>query len=181
MEEENKEIEMTSQEKTEKMQKDVKCETERIINKIVDNGLEIENVDLLGKLIDIHKDLSNEEYWKKKEEVYEMRYDDYNDYGRRGMPGTGRGRYGRRGVPGTGRGRYRGETPMDEMHEHYDNYNEAYEEMDRGNYGAEGEMVKSVEGIMKNVYEIVEELSDANTPEVTTIIKRYAKKISEMV
>lgn len=153
---------------------------------LVKNGITSENVDYLGKLMDIHKDLQEEECLKKKEEL-EMRYSEYDEanYGRRGVPGTGRGRYregayGRRGVPGTGRGRYRGNYAMDEMMENYENYSEASEESMRGNYGAEGEMVKSVEGIMKNIYEIVEELSETEVPEVEHIIKKYAKKISEM-
>lgn len=153
---------------------------------LVKNGITSENVDYLGKLMDIHKDLQEEECLKKKEEL-EMRYNEYDEgsYGRRGVPGTGRGRYregayGRRGVPGTGRGRYRGNYAMDEMMENYENYSEASEESMRGNYGAEGEMVKSVEGIMKNIYEIVEELSETEVPEVEHIIKKYAKKISEM-
>lgn len=163
----------------------VKNQVEKLIDCITqEDELQINDVDLLGKLIDIHKDLANEDYWKKKEEVYDMRYNDYEEYGRRGVPGTGRGRYrgdyGRRGVKGTGRGRYRGEDAMDEMMEHYENYNEASEEMDRGNYGAEGGMIKSVEGIMKNIYEIVEELSEADSPEVMRVIKRYSKKINEM-
>lgn len=152
---------------------------------LVKNGITSENVDYLGKLMDIHKDLQ-EECLKKKEEL-EMRYSEYDEanYGRRGVPGTGRSRYresayGRRGVPGTGRGRYRGNYAMDEMMENYENYSEASEESMRGNYGAEGEMVKSVEGIMKNIYEIVEELSETEVPEVEHIIKKYAKKISEM-
>ena len=153
---------------------------------LVKNGITSENVDYLGKLMDIHKDLQEEECLKKKEEL-EMRYSEYDEanYGRRGVPGTGRGRYregayGRRGVPGTGRGRYRGNYAMDEMMENYEKYSEASEESMRGNYGAEGEMVKSVEGIMKNIYEIVEELSETEVPEVEHIIKKYAKKISEM-
>ena len=150
------------------------------IDNITKDGIKPSNIDMLGRLVDIHKDLANEKYWKKKEEVYDMRYDEYNDYGRRGVPGSGRGRYGRRGVPGSGRRRYRGADPMEEMMEHYDNYNEASEEIYRGNYGAEGGMVKSVEGIMKNIYDIVEELSEADSPEVMRIIKRYAKKINEM-
>lgn len=99
-----------------------------------------------------------------------------DEYGRRGVPGTGRryrGDYGRRG-------RYRGDYAIDEMQEHYNNYSEANEEVDSGNYGAEGEMVKSVEGIMKNVYEIVQELAETDNPEVMQIIKRYAHKIDEM-
>lgn len=111
-----------------------------------------------------------------------MIYREHGEYGRRGRDSRGRyrGEYGRRGVRGTGRGRYNGEHPMEEMMEHYDNYSDAYDEIDRGNYGAEGEMVKSVEGIMRNVYEIIEELSEADSPEVMAIIKKYSRKINEM-
>lgn len=184
MEEMEKEKMQEEEKNTNKMLK------EKVENKIeeilVKNGITSENVDYLGKLMDIHKDLQEEECLKKKEDI-DMRYSEYDDgnYGRRGVLGTGRGRYregsyGRRGVPGSGRGRYRGDYAIEEMMEHYGNYNEASEESMRGNYGAESEMVKSVEGIMKNIYEIVEELSETEVPEVEHIIKKYAKKISEM-
>lgn len=188
--EENKENKQEQQEIN--LNNKVKEKVEEKIKKIVETGIQSENVDYLYKLIDIHKDIENEDYWNKKKEVLNMNYrnygdydNDYSNYGRRGIPNIGRGRYregiyGRRGVAGTGRSRYRGYYPMEEMMEHYGNYSEANEESMRGNYGAEGEMVKSVEGIMKNIYEIVEELSETEVPEVEHIIKKYAKKISEM-
>ena len=46
-------------------------ELENQIGIIVEDGFGYENLDKLGKLVDIHKDLANEEYWKKKEEVME--------------------------------------------------------------------------------------------------------------
>lgn len=166
----------------------VKEQVEKQIQTITETGVATNNIDYLYKLIDIHKDLANEEYWKEKKEVYKMRYNDYGDYneggyGRRGVPGTGRRRYsgyGRRGVPGTGRGRYRGEEMIEEMQEHFGNYSEAMEEFDEGNYGAETGMIKSAKGIMENVYSIIEELAESNNPEVMQIIKKYSKKISEM-
>jgi len=183
--EENKENKQEQQEKN--LNNKLKEKVEEKIKKIIETGIQAENVDYLYKLIDIHKDIENEDYWNKKKEVLNMNYrnygeydDDYSVYGRRVIPGTGRGRYGRRGVPGTGRGRYRGDHAIDEMREYYMYYNDANEETMRGNYGAEGEMVKSVEGIMKNIYEIVEELSETNSPDVEQIIKKYARKISEM-
>ena len=184
MEEMEKEKMQEEENNTNKMLKEkVEKKIEEIL---VKNGITSENIEYLGKLMDIHKDLQEEECLKKKEEL-EMRYSEYDEgnYGRRGVPGTGRGRYregsyGRRGVPGSDRSRYRGDYAIEEMMEHYGNYSEANEESMRGNYGAEGEMIKSVEGIMKNIYEIVEELSETEVPEVEQIIKRYAKKISEM-
>lgn len=149
---------------------------EEHIKSILEEGISNENVNMLGKLVDIHKDIANEDYWKIKEEKY-MReygrmYPDERDYGRRGRSSS--------------RGRYRGyghspEEKIEEMMEYYENYNEANEEMYRGNYGAEGEMVKSVEAIMKNVCEIVEELAATGNPEVMRVIKKHAQKISEMV
>jgi hypothetical protein len=51
------------------------------------------------------------------------------------------GDYGRRGVPGTGRGRYRGYGYLDEMAEGYGNYNESrYSD----SYGAEQEGSKAL-------------------------------------
>lgn len=41
------------------------------IKDIMEQGIDMNNLDMLGKLVDIHKDLSNEDYWKIKEEVYE--------------------------------------------------------------------------------------------------------------
>ncbi len=186
MEEENKNEVQVENNKAKELERECKVKKEvkeQVIDKIIEviqTGINNTNLDELGKLVDIHKDLSNEEYWKVKEEVYDMNYNDYNEYGRRGVPGSSRGRYGRRGVPGTGRGRYGHGDPMEEMKDHYEDYNDASYEMDRGNYGAENEMLKSVEGIMKNVCEIVEELSETGSPEVTRIIKKYAKKMSEM-
>lgn len=179
--EQNQERELQKEiEKECKVKKEVKEQVTDKIIEVIQEGINSANLDALGKLIDIHKDLSNEDYWKVKKEVYRMNYNNYDEYGRRGVPGTGRGRYGRRGVPGTGRGRYNGGDAMEEMRDHYEEYNDASYEMDRGNYGAENEMIKSVEGIMKNVCEIVEELSETGSPEVTRIIKKYAKKMSEM-
>ena len=157
---------------------------EEQLKKVVDQGITSSNIDYAYKLVDIHKDLANEKYWEKKGEMIEMRYNEgYNEgYGRRGVPGTGRyrGEYGRRGVPGSGRGRYRGEDAMMEMQEAYEDYNEAYSETMNGNYGAEGGMVKSAEGIMRSVTEIVKELAEADVPEVMHVIQKYTKKMSEM-
>ncbi len=106
-----------------------------------------------------------------------MRYREYGEgYGEYNEGGYGEGygrRYGRRGVKGTGRGRYRGEDPMEEMRENYEEYNEASE------YGAEGGMAKSADGIMKNLQQIVKELSETGSPQVMQIIKKNLKKTME--
>lgn len=165
----------------------VKNETARLINKIVEEKLDIDNVDLLYKLVDVHKDISNEEYWKVKEEKYMRGYNEggYSGYERRGGYSEG-GNYGRRGVRGSGRGRYRGygndpEEMMEEMKEHYMAYSEGREQYNRGNsYNGEEQMIEATEGIMENVVEIVEKIAQGNNPEVMKIIQKYTRKMMEM-
>lgn len=47
---------------------------EKVENKVTElmtkEGVKKDNVDYLYKLIDIHKDIKNEKYWKVKEEKY---------------------------------------------------------------------------------------------------------------
>ena len=62
--------------------KKIKEQVEEKLKTISDNGIKSENLENLYKLIDIHKDISNEEYWKVKEEgeMNEMRYGNYDEY-----------------------------------------------------------------------------------------------------
>lgn len=41
------------------------------LKSLLEVGIQQDNIDNIGKLVDIHKDIENEEYWKKKKEVYE--------------------------------------------------------------------------------------------------------------
>lgn len=176
MEEEKKQEK--NQEKTTSEKVCEKVETK--INEILNEGIKKENVDYLYKLVDIHKDIKNEDYWKEKIDMYnDGNYGRYNElsYGRRGVKGTGRySRY--RG--GRGSGRYRGEEAIDEMYMNYGEYNEANQSYNEGQYGAEKGMRESAEGIMESIIEIVEELKDTGSPEVMQVIKKYSRKISEM-
>lgn len=164
--------------------KKLKKEVEEKIEKTLENGIDENNVVYIYRLIDIHKDIENEDYWKKKEEMMMYRdYEDYN-YGRRGVPGTGRyrdGAYGRRGVPGTGRGRYRGEDMIEDMHESYNDYTDNKEEYGRGNYGAKEDTIKSLDYMLKSVVQFMQMLEeDATSEEEMQLIKKYSRKISEM-
>ena len=51
-------------------------ETEQKITEVLDQGLHEGNVDLLYTLVDIHKDIANENYWEEKEDA--MRYRNYS-------------------------------------------------------------------------------------------------------
>lgn len=166
------------------MNNKLKEQLEEKIDIIAEQGIQEDTLDVLCKLVDIHKDLSNEEYWKKKQEVMEMMYrdypeyrEDYGNYGRRGVPGTGRGR----GYATRGRGRYRGDDMMDEMYGAYQDYSEGKEEYNRGNYGAKQDTMKSLDYMLKSVVEFIEMLKeDASSQEEIDLIKHYSKKISEM-
>ena len=52
------------------------------INNIIEDGIQVDEIDTLGKLVDIHKDLANEDYWQDKKEAINMRYRNYGEYGR---------------------------------------------------------------------------------------------------
>nr|DAT77112.1 MAG TPA: hypothetical protein [Caudoviricetes sp.] len=161
---------------------DVKEEVEKLIKQITANGLQPGNVELLYQLIDIHKDIENERYWKDKEEnmMYRGRdyymNDGYSDMRSRDGRGQYMDTYGRRGVKGTGRGRYRGYDIIDEMGEHYGNYSEG-----RDTYGNDHETEKSFDKMLESLedftYLIMQE---ADSPDKVDKVRKTARKISEM-
>lgn len=118
-----------------------------------------------------------------------MMYGNYNEGGyNAGGYGAG-GNYGRRGVPGTGRGRggrYRGgpsgaEQSLNDMHEHYGNYSESRDAAQSGNYGAEKDSMMALEYMLEAVVEFMEMLTrEAGSQEEAQMVKKYARKIGEM-
>lgn len=173
------------------MEDKIKTQIEEQINKIIEEGIQLNNLDKLGKLVDMHKDLANEDYWNKKKEVMEMNYrnyGEYNDgygnyrdeeYGRRGVPGSGRGRrrYSKRGVDS----KYQGEEMLQEVYGNYQDYSDGKEEYGRGNYGAKSGTMKSLDYMMKSVVDFIEMLKEeASSQEEVQLIQKYTKEISEM-
>ena len=149
------------------------------IKAITEQGIQPNNVDYVYKLIDIHKDIANEEYWKQKEEKMMYR----EPYGRDVMEPYGRRRRDSKGryMEGYDRRRYRGEDMLDEMHEHYSRYAEGKEEHGRGNYGAKEGTLKSLEYMLESVTDFLEMLKrDANSQEEMELIQEYTRHISEM-
>lgn len=170
----------------------IKKQVEEQIKCISEETVQPNNVDYLYRLVDIHKDLLNEDYWKMKED--NMRYRSYNDgrmsdynreyyneYGR-GRKRDSRGRYTDGGDFYENRGRrYRGHDMIDEMYDHYGNYSENKESMNRGNYGAKDDTMKSLEYMLQSMVDFVEMLKEeANSQEEMEMIRHYTKKISEM-
>lgn len=171
------------------MEEKIKQQLEDKINTIIEEGIQSNNLDMLEKLIDMHKNIANEEYWDDKKEVMKMNYREYGNeynydereqYGRRGVPGSGRGRsrrYSRRGVDR----KYQGEEMMNEMYEAYQNYSEGREEYSRGNYGAKSGTMKSLDYMLQSVVEFIEMLKeDASSQEEMQLIQKYTREISEM-
>lgn len=158
MEEEKKELQLIPK---------TKEEVEKLIKQITDTGLQIENVDLLYKLIDIHKDIANEEYWKEKEEY--MMYRGYDNYDR-GRARDGRGRY-----KTSGRLDYRGHDMINDIDDNYGRYHESKM------YGDRGDTTKSLEYMLESIVCFVEMLQeDATNQDEMDLIRRYTRKISEM-
>lgn len=179
-------------------EKDIKTQlkekAEELIDSILKEGIQQNNIEFLEKIVDIHKDISNEEYWKEKIDMRYRNSGSYSDgsYGNYGEYSEGsynggrrrdsRGRYmesgsyGRRGVPGTGRGRYSGEEMMEDMMYHYGNYNEGREQ-----YGADEETMKSFKYMLKSFKDYYKHLKDeASSQQEVQMLEDVAREISEM-
>ena len=171
----------------------LKEQVEKQLENIATTGIQTNNIDLLYKLIDIHKDISQENYWeekiKLKKEGLEMgRYREgarYNPYGREEYGNYGReeyGNYSRRRRDSRGRfmegdsyGHDDGEQMMDEMMGNYQSYR------DNMSYGAEQDGMKSLNKMLESAYEFVEMLTqDAKSQEEVELIKKWTRKMSQL-
>lgn len=169
--EENIQEEMEEKKSEKDLKKRLEEKVDEIIMQIVDDGIDGSNLETLGELVDIHKDLANEDYWKVKKEVMQMNYRGYDEeYGARRR--DSRGRYMARGR------KYRTQEPMEEMYEHYQAYSEGKE-----GYGHDHKTtMKALEYMLESAVDFFEMLKEeANSPEELQMIKHYSKKISEML
>ena len=164
-------------------------EIDKSIKRIMEQGVQTNNIDFLYKMIDVKKDIAQIE--KEEQEMMYGNYGNYGrdsygeysesgSYGRRSRDSRGRymegSSYGRRGVKGTGRGRYRGEEMMDEMAYHYGNYNEGREQ-----YGADEETMKSFKYMLKSFKDYYKHLKEeASSQQEVKMLEDVAREISEM-
>ena len=139
---------------------------EKALESALNNDIQASNVEYIYKLVDIHKDIYEEKYYKKEGKDMYRGYEGYSEgYGRRGVPGSGRGRYRR----------YRGDDIMEEMQEHYGRYMEG-----RG-YGSQEEdksfryMIKTYKDFGMHIAE------EANTQEQREMLKRATDEICRNV
>ena len=137
----------------------------------IDNVKELDSVDIdyLGKVVDIYKDLK---------EVENM--NGYGNYGNYGEYNRGYGEYneyGRRGVDS----KYRASKYMDGIRGSYEAYEDAREEYNRGNYGAKEDGLKELEYMMHAAMKFIKMVKEeATSPEEQEIVRKHIMKISEM-
>ena len=136
------------------MEEKVIKKMEESINKIIDDGVNTNNLDNLYKLSKIKHMAKEDEKMNYGE--YNGRRPGYDTYGRYNEYGENYGNYGRGNYGARGRDmRYRGDNELDRMAGEYGRYQE-----NRGRYGASEEtdksfhyMVKSLEDFIKVLYE----------------------------
>lgn len=135
--------------------------TDASIDRILNEGLTINNLDHLQKLTKIRH--------MAKEDKEEMNYGNYGEYGARGRGrgsygeygNYGGGSYGEYGARGRG-GRYRGDDSLDRMYGEYGRYQES-----RQRYGAgDQETDKSFHYMVKALEDFIMVLhEEADTPQ----------------
>ena len=151
---------------------------EESINKIIDEGLNTNNLDTLYKLSKIkHMAKEDEKMNYGNYGAYNGRGPGYDNYGNYGERNYGRGSYnesyGRQGRDM----RYRGHDHLDRMYENYGRYEEG-----RQRYGANSEESKrSLEYMLKSMEDFARMLKeDAQSQEEVMMIKQTAQRIANM-
>ena len=155
----------------------LKQETENVICDILEEGIKMDNIELLDKVVDIHKDIANEEYWESKKEDMNMMY------GRGSYNGYGEGSYGRRRRDSRGRymeggrsGNYRGHEMLEDMQYNYGEYSEG-----RERYGADKETMESFKYMLKSFKDYYKHLKqEASSQQEVEMLEDVAREISEM-
>lgn len=175
--------------------KDLKEKIQEKIKALTEEGLDNIDIDLLGKMVDIHKDIDEEQYHcekiKLKKEANDMRYGNYGEYGEYGRRRRdSRGRYMEGGYNEGGYSRGRGnyghympypEMYMDRMMDGMEGYMEGREQYNRGNYGAKGQTVESLEKMLEGIVAFVEDIQqDPEQKEEKEVVNHYIKKLKEL-
>ena len=126
------------------MEEKLKKKTEESINKILDEGLNTNNLDHLYKLTKINHIAKEESNMYGNYSGRNPGYDSYGNYGEYGN--YGRGNYGARGRDM----RYRGDDEIERMHNEYGRYMES-----RNRYGAGEETDKSFHYMIKALEDFI--------------------------
>lgn len=141
-------------------------------------SINTQNIDYLNKLVNIHKNLSE---LKEDKEESEMRYRGYSEgnYGRRMR--DSRGRYMEEGRGNYGHYMPYPEMYMDRMMDGMEGYMEGREQYNRGNYGAKGQTIESLEKMLEGIVAFIEDIQhDPEQKEEKEVVNHYIKKLKEM-
>lgn len=155
-------------------------EVDKSIKRIMEQGVQTNNIDFLYKMIDVKKDIAEIE-----KEEQEMMYSNYDNYGRyddmnyeggRRRDSRGRymesGSYGRRGYDT----KYRGHDMLDEMNYSYGAYSDNNE---YGNYGETS--TKELKKMLDCNIALIEHLKkNAKSQEEIEIIDRKVQEMSRL-
>ena len=152
----------------EELHKEICEQVNKGLKNIKEQGIQQSNVDYLGKLIDIQKDIKNIEYWEEKiKMMYRGNYgnygafDNYRDSGNYG--------YGARGYDT----RYRGYDSLDRINNEYGRYMENQER-----YGLNEDTNKSYHYMVEAWKDFTKVLNDeAKTPEQKQMLKNALQQI----
>ena len=157
----------------------LKEETENVICDILEDGIKMDNIDFLYKVIDVKKDIAEIE--KEEQEMMYGNYDNYGEYDRSyngGRRRDSRGRYmegnsyGRRGYDT----KYRGHDMLDEMNYSYGAYSDNNE---YGNYGETS--TKELKKMLDCNIALIEHLKkNAKSQEEIEIIDRKVQEMSRL-
>lgn len=176
--------------------KELKEKIQEKIKAITEEGLDNIDIDLLGKMVDIHKDIDEEQYHcekiKLKKEANDMRYGnygEYGEYGRRRRDSRGRymeGNYNE-GSYSRGRGNYGHYMPypemyMDRMMDGMEGYMEGREQYNRGNYNGKDQSVESLEKMLEGTQAFLGDiLKDPEQKETHEVIKHYIREFQGLL
>lgn len=156
------------------MEEKVMKATKEKIEEILKEGITSSNLNLLYQLVDIQKDIEE----IKSERSENMNYGRYSEYGARMR--DSRGRYMARGYGENYGARYKGHDYIDEMYGNYGRYEEGRGSYNRGNYGAKGETLDSLECMLEAAADFMKMLKEeATSPEEMELVHKYIQKISK--
>lgn len=174
-----------------KLVQDIKKE----LKKIEETGLNSGNLDAVGKMVDILKDIHKIDKMEEESGMKEYGYIEGNEYGRSGSPyNEGRGGYGARMRDSRGRymesGNYgRGGNFINMDPRMWDRLERIMDGADMYNYGreryrggdSEERMYDGLEKLMYALCTFVESTMDfAETPQEKEIIRKHIQKMAKM-
>ena len=176
-------MEQEAEKKETKVLDKLKEETDKSMKRVLEQGVQTNNVDFLYKMIDIKKDIAEIE--KEEQEMMYGNYerDSYGEYSEGGNYSGGRrrdsrgrymegGSYGRRGYDT----KYRGHDMLDEMNYSYGAYSDNNE---YGNYGETS--TKELKKMLDCNIALIEHLKkNAKSQEEIEIIDRKVQEMSRL-